>query len=191
MAALPAVAKVQDAAPPAHLPYGPMTTSPRPANGAHTTNGMPHGSTSLTPHLVVTPAAQALEFYRDVFGARVLDITRFPGSDAVAHAELDFGHGKLTLSDPMDSYGLVAPDTSRGASFSLAVYVPNIDEVTERAVGRGATLREPPATFVTGDRYSSLIDPFGVRWSVMTRVEDVSSEESRRRVAEWSRAQAG
>jgi uncharacterized glyoxalase superfamily protein PhnB len=44
---------------------------------------MPHGSTSLTPHVVVNPAEKAIEFYRDVFGARVVDVTRFPGSDLV------------------------------------------------------------------------------------------------------------
>lgn len=46
-------------------------------------------------------------------------------------------------------------------------------------------LREPVTTFVSGDRYGSIRDPFGVRWSVMTRVEDLSDEESTRRVNEW------
>src|SRR3954447_21171888 len=141
----------------------------RAVSGAHTTSGRPNGSTALTPHLVVTPAEKALAFYRDVLGARVLDVTRFPGSSAVAHAELDFGMGKLTLSDPMKAYGLVAPpDQAAGASFSLALYVPDVDDVVARAVAAGATLREPAATFVSGDRYASLLDPFGVRWSVMT-----------------------
>jgi uncharacterized glyoxalase superfamily protein PhnB len=165
---------------------------PQPTNaatGTHTTNGRPNGSTALTPHLVVSPAAQALAFYRDVLGARVLDVTRFPGSDALAHAELDFGLGKLTLSDPLKDYGLVAPDPSRGASFSLALYMPNVDEVVARAVAAGATLREPPTTFVTGDRYATLVDPCGVRWTIMTRVEDIPPEESRRRVEEWSKKQ--
>lgn len=164
-------------------------SQPRAATGAHTTSGKPHDSTSLTPHLVVQPAAQALEFYEQVLGARVLDVTRFPGSDRIAHAVLDFGQGKLTLSDPLEGYGLVAPDPSRGASFSLALYVEDADHVTEAAVARGATLREPPTTFVSGDRYASLVDPFGIRWAIMTRVEDLSPEESQRRVEEWSKQQ--
>jgi PhnB protein len=163
----------------------------RAANGAHTTNGMPNGSTALTPHLVVTPADKAISFYQDVLGARVLDVTRFPGSSGVAHAELDFGHGKLTLSDPMAAYGLVAPlDPAAGASFSLALYVPDVDDVVARAVAAGATLREPPSSFVSGDRYASLLDPFGVRWAIMTRIEDLSPEESRRRVEAWSKQQS-
>lgn len=167
------------------------TQAPRAANGAHTNNGRPNESTALTPHLVVTPADEALSFYQSVLGARLLDVTRFPGSSGVAHAELDFGLGKLTLSDPMTAYGLVAPsDPASGATFSLALYVPDVDAVVERALAAGATLREPVASFVSGDRYASLLDPFGVRWAIMTRIEDLSPEESRKRVESWSKQQA-
>ena len=165
----------------------PVATAP--ASGAHTTNGMPHGSTSLTPHVVVTPAGTAIEFYRDVFGARIVDVTRLPGSDLVAHAVLDFGTGMLTLSDPLESYGLAAPDPAKGVTYSLALYVPDTDEVTASAQARGAVVREPPTTFVSGDRFASVLDPFGLRWSVMTRVADISPEESARRVAAWAAAQ--
>ena len=89
----------------------------------------------------------------------------------------------------MKDYGLVAPDPSRGASFSLALYVPDVDGVVARAITAGATLREPPVTFVSGDRYASLIDPYGVRWAIMTRVEDLSPAESRSRVEAWSKRQ--
>jgi PhnB protein len=66
-------------------------TNSAPATGRYTSNGIPNGSTSLTPHIVVTPAEKAMQFYRDVFGARIVDVTRLPGSDVVAHAVLDFG----------------------------------------------------------------------------------------------------
>jgi hypothetical protein len=42
---------------------------------------------------------------------------------------------------------------------------------------------------VTGDRYAAVLDPFGHRWTLMTRVEDVSPEEAERRVNEWLRSQ--
>jgi PhnB protein len=107
------------------------------------------------------------------------------------HAELDLGDGRLQLSDPNDAYGLVAPagagDTVSG---STCIYVPDVDAVFEQAVARGATVREKPATFVTGDRFASIYDPFGHRWAVMTRVEDISPEEAERRLAEWSGQQA-
>ncbi|RZU66871.1 putative glyoxalase superfamily protein PhnB [Microterricola gilva] len=161
-----------------------------PVTGLHTTAGLPHGKTSITPHIVVTPAAAALEFYRDVLGARIIDITRFPGgSDLIAHAELDFGSGGITMSDALESYGLVAPEPGGAVTYSLAVYVSNVDDVARAAAAAGATVREQPMTFVSGDRFASVVDPFGVRWSVMTRVEDLSEAESSARVAAWAAQQ--
>lgn len=164
-----------------------MSESTTAATGEHTTDGVPHGRTSLTPHLVVRGAQEAIAFYRDVLGARVHDVTRF--GDAVAHAELELADGWFTLSDALDAYGLTAPAEGEPVTYSLAVYVPDVDAVAARAVEHGATLREGPETYVSGDRFASLLDPFGVRWSVMTRVVDLSPEESARRVAEWAAAQ--
>jgi PhnB protein len=58
-----------------------------------------------------------------------------------------------------------------------------------QAIPPGATIREPATTFVSGDRFASILDPFGLRWSIMTRVEDISPEESAQRVAAWAATQ--
>lgn len=158
------------------------------ATGKHTTNGVPHGYTALTPFIVVDPAHEAIEFYRDVFGATVLSVMPgAPGEDGnatVAHAELDFGNGILQLSDPQPGYGLVAADAQH-TNNSIAVYVQDVDAVFARALERGATAVEQPADFVSGDRFATFVDAFGRRWNVMTRVQDLSREESERRVATW------
>ncbi len=154
------------------------------ATGVHTTDGRPHGATSLTPFLAIRGAKEALDFYRDVFGARVTDVTEFDG--LVVHAGLDFGLGFLQIGEPTPDYGLVAAPEGDDDCYSMGVYVPDVDAVTARAVAAGATVREEPSTFVSGDRFSSVRDPFGVRWSIMTRVEDLSEQESAARVAEWA-----
>lgn len=153
-------------------------------------NGTPDGYTSLTPFLVCSPAAEALTWYGAVFGAEVA--SRMDGPDGtVPHAELQFPAGRLQLGDPADAYGLVAPSGRDGGpvSSSTCVYVPDVDAVFARAVSRGATVREEPSTFVTGDRFASVFDPFGHRWAIMTRVEDVAPEEAERRLAEWAAQQ--
>jgi len=160
-----------------------------PADGEHTVNGTPRGATSITPFVVVREAARALEFYRDVLGARIVDRTDLPGPDGttlVGHAVLDLGHGLLQLGDALPAYHLVLPPDEDDACFSLGYYCPDVDAVVARAVAAGAVLREPPSTFVSGDRFASIRDPFGIRWSIMTRVEDLSEAESARRVAEWA-----
>jgi len=152
-------------------------------------DGKPEGYTTLTPFLVCSPAAEAIRFYEEVFGATV--VGRMDGPDGtVLHADLDLGDGRLQLSDPNPQYGLVAPTgmQSDTVSGSTCIYVPDVDAVFAAAVERGATVREKPSTFVTGDRFASIYDPFGHRWAIMTRVEDVSPEEAERRLSEWADA---
>lgn len=152
--------------------------------GAHTTNGRPHGLSSLTPFLAVTGAREAIAFYRDVFGARIVDVTEMGG--VVVHAELDFGAGHLQVGEPTPEYHLVPAPTGEDDCYSLGLYCGDVDTLTARAEAAGATIREAPSTFVSGDRFASIRDPFGVRWSLLTRVEDLSEEESAARVAEWA-----
>ena len=152
-------------------------------------NGKPEGYTTLTPFLVCSSAAEAIRFYAEVFGATVVSRMDGPG-DTVMHAELDFGDGRLQLGDPNEQYGLVVPERSDDrVSSSTCIYVADVDAVFAKAVERGATVREKPDTFVTGDRFASIYDPFGHRWAVMTKVEEVSAEESERRLAEWAATQ--
>ena len=158
-----------------------MTT---PANGEHTTNGRPNGYSSLTPFLAVSPARDAMTFYCDVFGATVVGLTEF--GDVLAHAELDLGNGRLQLGEPSPEYHLAAQSTTDDACFSIALYCPDVDALVARAVAAGAVVREPVTDFVSGDRYGSIRDPFGVRWSIMTRIEDIPDSESARRVEEWA-----
>jgi uncharacterized glyoxalase superfamily protein PhnB len=153
------------------------------------TNFMPDGYTSLTPFLCVDGAATAIEFYCSVFGAQV--VTRNDGPDGgVAHCELQLPSGRMQLSDPDPAHHLVPPSGADDVHHSTVLYVPDVDAVHERAVAAGAKSYEAPQTFVTGDRFCSLLDPWGHRWAVLTRVEDVSPEEAQRRVDAWLAEQA-
>jgi PhnB protein len=146
---------------------------------------IPAGYTSLTPFIVIDGAAAAIDFYVEVFGAKLVE--RMDGGDGgVAHAELDFGNGRLQLSDPNTDYGLAAPARGETVTHSIVLYCPDVDDVVARAEAAGATIREAVQTFVTGDRFASIIDPFGQRWAVMTRVEDVDPAERDRRLAQWA-----
>ena len=156
----------------------------QPATGNYTVNGRPRGYSSLTPFLAVSPAREAMEFYCDVFGATVVGVTEFGG--VIAHAELDLGNGRLQLGEPSPEYHLAKQSTTDDSCYSLALYCPDVDAVVDRAVTAGAVIREPVSDFVSGDRYASIRDPFGVRWSIMTRIEDISDAESGRRVEEWA-----
>lgn len=155
--------------------------------GRYTTEGVPHGLSSLTPFVAVPRAAEAIRFYQDVFGARLVDVTEMNG--VTVHADLDLGSGHLQLGEPNPDFGLVSPPEPDNACYSLGYYCANADDVVARAESAGAAIREPLETFASGDRFASIRDPFGIRWTIMTRVEDLSEEESAARVAEWASQQ--
>lgn len=171
----------------ASAPPSNNAADPVAANGAHTTNGRPNGFSSLTPFLAIPNANDAITFYTEVFGAQVTNLTEMGGM--VVHAELNFGSGRLQLGEPNPEYHLVAPPSGDDDCYSIGLYCPNVDDVVQRAVDAGSTIREPLMEFVSGDRFASIRDPFGVRWSIMTRVEDLSDEESNARVAQWAAQQ--
>ena len=160
------------------------------ATGEHTTNGLPAGYTAITPFIAVNNPAEAIAFYESVFGATVKNVTQIgDGSDTnIIHADLDFGNGYLQLGAANSAYRLVLPPGDGDACYSLGIYVADVDHVFSLAVAKGAKVREEPTNFVSGDRFCSILDPCGVRWSIMTRVEDITEEESYRRVTEWSKS---
>lgn len=157
--------------------------------GEYTTNGRPNGFTTLTPFIVVSNPAEAIAFYAAVFAATVKSVTEIDnnGHKMIVHADLDFGNGFLQLGAANPTFRLVSPPGEGDACYSLGIYVPDVDQTLSLAVDNGATVREQPTNFVSGDRYASILDPFGVRWSIMTRIEDIPEEESYRRVTEWSK----
>jgi uncharacterized glyoxalase superfamily protein PhnB len=145
---------------------------------------LPDGYTTLTPFLCVGGGAAAIDFYTTVLGATVT--RRFDLPDGrVAEAELDLGDCRFQLGDPNPDHGIVAPDPDAPATHSYIHYCPAVDATYAAAVAAGATPEGEPATFVTGDRYAAVRDPFGHRWVLMTRAEDVPAEEAERRVNEW------
>jgi PhnB protein len=161
------------------------------ATGEFVRNGMPNGYTTITPFIVVNNPAEAIAFYETVFHAKAKSVTEFgdDGSKIIVHADIDFGYGYLQLGAANPAYHLVPPPGEGNVCYSLGIYVPDVDRTFALAVEYGATVREQVASFVSGDRYCSILDPFGIRWSIMTRIADISEEESFRRVAEWSKSQ--
>lgn len=156
----------------------------RAAHGEFTDNGRPKGFSTLTPFVALQDPDGAIDFYQKVFGAQLINSSEMGGK--IVHAEIEFSSGRLQLGAAQEAYHLVSVDpAAEDSQFSLGIYVPNVDEVVAKALEAGATLREPVSSFVSGDRFGSIRDPFGIRWSVMTRIEDLSDEESSQRIAKW------
>ena len=150
---------------------------------SETVHPIPDGYHSITVFIAVPDGNAAIDFYTTVFGAEVLSRNDMPDGQP-AHAELKIGDSTLQLGMPVPDRSVREP-AGDWVHTSLVHYCADVDAVIDRARAQGATVAEEPATFVTGDRYAAMSDPFGHRWVVMTRVEDVSRAEAERRVNEW------
>jgi PhnB protein len=138
---------------------------------------VPEGFHTLTPHLVVRNADQAIEFYKKAFGAELLgDPARGPDGK-VMHAQLRIGDSFLMLNDEMPEYGALSPLSGGSSSVTVHIYTPNVDAAFERATSAGAKVGMPLKDQFWGDRYGTVTDPFGHKWSLASHVKDLSPEE--------------
>ena len=133
--------------------------------------------------LAVDGAADAIEFYCAVFGARERMRIPAPG-DKIGHAELEIGDSLIMVADEYPEMGFVGPRALGGTPVTLSVYVTDADAAFAAAVARGAKPLRPVEDHFYGDRSGQFEDPWGHRWGVATHVEEVSQEELDRRVQE-------
>lgn len=146
-------------------------------------NAIPEGYHSIQPYLYIHGAAQAIEFYKKAFGARLT--VHMPGSDdRVGHAELQFGDSIVMLADEAPDRGIHSPLHYGGAPFSLAFCVDDCDAVYHRAIAAGAKSVREPADQFYGDRSAGVEDPYGFQWYVVTHIKDVTPEEMKAAMAE-------
>jgi PhnB protein len=136
---------------------------------------------TLTPYVIVKGAAHAIKYYVEALGAIELFRLCEPGTGKIGHAELKVGAGTLMLADEYPDFGALSPASTGGSPVSLHLYVDDVDAVVARAEALGATVLRGPKDEFFGDRVSTIVDPFGHRWQLATRKENVAPEEMQRR----------
>ena len=74
-------------------------------------------------------------------------------------------------------------------AFTLHLYVRDVDALFNRAVDAGADALMPVADQFWGERYGILADPSGHRWSIASRIEDLSPKALQDRARAWVKEQ--
>lgn len=151
---------------------------------------IPDGYHVLTAYLAVDGAAQAIEFYQRVFGARERMRMQAPGGK-IGHAELKIGDSVVMLADEYPDMDFLGPRRRGGTSVTLHLYVKDCDAVVAGAVAAGAKVRRPIKDEFYGDRSGTIEDPFGHVWHVSTHKEELSQSEMRRRSEEAMKQMGG
>lgn len=135
----------------------------------------------LGTHIFVPDADAAVAFYGEAFGAAQLIRHHLPDG-RVLFVELAFGPDKLLLSEEITELNALAPATLGGSPVMLLLELDDVDAAFERALAAGAEVEMPVAEMFWGERYSIVRDPFGHRWSLCTRREQLAPDEVARQV---------
>jgi PhnB protein len=118
--------------------------------------------TSIQPELWVERAGQAVAFYAEAFGARVLHQVG-EGDDIVA--QLAVGEAAFWVAAAAPEVGRLSPRATGGATGRTLLVADDPDAVVRRVVGAGAT-EQSPVGDEHGWRLGRIVDPFGHEWEI-------------------------
>ncbi len=139
--------------------------------------GIPEGFGTLTAHLVVEGAADAMDFYKRAFGAEDLGRMPMPDGKRLMHGLMKLGDSMLMLVDAFREFGVKGPKELGGSPVTLHVYVSDADKAFQKALDAGCSVAMPMADMFWGDRYGKVKDPFGHEWSIATKIKDLTPAE--------------
>lgn len=141
---------------------------------------IPQGYHSVTPYLIVKNASEAIEYYKKIFSAKEHGRMMTPDGKRIAHAEIEIGDSKIMLADEFPEMNSLSPESIGGSPVGLFLYVEDVDKIVNNAINQGAKELVKVEDQFWGDRYGSIEDPFGHRWSIATHIKDLTEEEMKK-----------
>ena len=115
------------------------------------------GLTSITPYIIVRPAAQFIEFLKSAFECK--ERMRMPAPDgSIMHAEMAIGDGAIEVSDGNAEYPT--------ASAAIHLYVDDAEATYQRALRAGAASIYPVGDHPSGDLQGAVKDQFSNLWYI-------------------------
>jgi len=148
------------------------------------TKPIPEGFHTVTPSLVVSNAKEAIEFYKKAFDAK--EIYKFPTPDGkILHAMIQIGDSFVLMSDEFSIMGMKSPTTLGGTAVTLHLYVKDADKIFKQAVDAGAVITMPIMDVFWGDRFGTVMDPYGHSWAIATHKIDMTPEGLRKAGKEY------
>ena len=141
-----------------------------------TVKPIPDGYHTATPYLIIDGASEAIEFYKNAFGASELMRLPMPG-DKLGHAEIQIGDSRIMIADEFPEMGIRGPKSLGGTAVSICLYVEDVDSAFKQAIAAGGKEQRPVKDQFYGDRMGTLEDPYGHVWTIATHTEDLTHEE--------------
>jgi len=121
------------------------------------------GVYSIVPWLTVRRSAEAVEFYKQAFGA--VEVYRFDGDANSVVARLSVNGAEFWVGDESPQHFNFSPEALGGSSLRVIFTVPDPDAMFHRALAAGA--REVyPVGEEHGWRMGRVADPYGHHWEI-------------------------
>ncbi len=122
----------------------------------------PSGYNSVSPYFIVSDAEKLIDLLKEVFSAQELrSFTREDGK--IMHAEIQIDDSVIMLSNSTDQF---PPNT-----LVMHVYVPNLNEIFDKAVQAGCeVIEKPKQNEGDPDRRATFKDFAGNMWSIGTQI---------------------
>ena len=123
-------------------------------------------TSEVTPYLIVDGAADAIAWYREVFGAE--EVTRMTGgAGRIAHAELRIGTSSIFIADEHPRHeAILGPAKVGGTPVYLDIETDDVAGHHDRAVAAGATSIRAPTDPTMAVWSAKVRDPFGHVWLI-------------------------
>ena len=132
-------------------------------------NPIPPGYHTVQPYLMIDGVIQAIEFYKNAFGATEVLCMKEPGG-RVAHAEIQLGDSRIMMADENPALDAFAAAHYGGSPVALMIYTEDCDKTYHQAIAAGARSIREPADQDYGDRMAGVLDPYGYKWWIATRI---------------------
>lgn len=125
--------------------------------------------TFFAPHLTVRNVLAELEFCKAAFGA--VELRRFSNPDGSVHvAEMSVDGALFHIHEQMPGSAEMSPETLKGTTSAIGLFVPDPAATVEKAVAAGARVIHPVTDYDYGYRQGTVMDPAGHVWLIQKRI---------------------
>lgn len=134
---------------------------------------------AVVPLLVVQGARDAIDFYTNTLGAKLLVCYEHGPERRVSHADLSLADARFAITEEARGRNSATSPSAPGSQVVLQVRVADTDASTRSMCEAGATVIFP-AQELLGERMARVRDPFGHLWVLRQNLKELSPEKVQR-----------
>ncbi|HLP11180.1 MAG TPA: VOC family protein [Flavobacteriales bacterium] len=122
--------------------------------------------THFAPELHIPNGTMEIDFYKKLGANEIFCFRNNDGSIHVAELELNGAifHVHETMRNALE------PKRANGVTCTIGLFVPNVEDVMQKAIQAGATEINPVTDHDYGYRQGMFKDPFGHHWQIQKKI---------------------